>query len=719
METPTKIAPLGSKAEAAKPPVLPALREDLVIEKGGCFQDGAPSWVLHDPIRNRFFRIGEATVQILNVWASVSVPQLISIVARTSNRVVTETDVEEVAKFLFANSLTVEAPGSDYKVYLDQENAKKKHWLNQLVHTYMFFRVPLVRPQSFLDRAWFFVAHLFTKTALWFFLFLGVVSIYLVSRQWEVFTHTFLSFLTLEGFALYALSLVIVKILHELGHAFMAKKYGVPVPIIGAAFIFLFPILYTETSAAVRLKRKKHRLLIDCGGIIVELCIAILATLLWVFLPDGPMRSIAFTTATLSWLLSLFVNLNPFMRFDGYYILSDLLGVENLQERGFNLAKWRMRELLFKPVEEPPESVNPRLARVLIAHAWGTWIYRFFLFLTIALMVYHLFFKALGIILFVVEIVWLILLPIWREVNVWWANRATYRSRRTLVSGLALGAMALIFFMPWSTRIEVPAIVKSTEEQHLFPPLSAKLVEHHFQEGKFVKKGQQLAQFISPSLDAEIRLSTLRKRLLEVRLSRAGSNIIDLAGIEVLKRELQAEAEKLSGLQRKRDKLTLVAPFDGVLANVDTSLHPNQWVDETSALGILHEPTRMELSGYVSGSGFNRLQENATGRFIPDGFFDTAIGVELVAMAPTSSSTLIEEILADTEGGQIPVMAEQNTLKPVGVWFQLDLKVSEESPPENLSNIRRGLVILEGNRESYFARVWRQVASVLIRESGF
>jgi len=88
-------------------------------------------------------------------------------------------------------------------------------------------------------------------------------------------------------------------------------------------------------------------LAIGAAGMIVEIAIAILCTSLWHFLPDGAVRSSVFSIATATWVLTLLINLNPFMRFDGYFLLSDYLGVANLQQRAFSLARWRLRELLF------------------------------------------------------------------------------------------------------------------------------------------------------------------------------------------------------------------------------------------------------------------------------------------------------------------------------------------------------------------------------------
>lgn len=121
--------------------------------------------------------------------------------------------------------------------------------------------------------------------------------------------------------------------------------------------------------------------------------------------------------------MTLAINLNPFMRFDGYYLLSDWLEVENLQDRAFARGKWWLREKLFGLGDPPPEPFGEPLGKGLLVYAFGTWIYRFFLFLGIAVLVYAYFFKVLGIFLFLVEILWFIGLPIWRELQAWWKRK--------------------------------------------------------------------------------------------------------------------------------------------------------------------------------------------------------------------------------------------------------------------------------------------------------
>ena len=216
----------------------------------------------------------------------------------------------------------------------------------------------------------------------------------------------------------------------------------------GVAFLLLFPVLYTDVTDAWRLRKRRQRLLVDASGILAELTVAGLALFLWAFLPEGPTKSAAFFLATTSWVLSLAINLNPFMKFDGYYLASDISGVNNLQNRSFDLALWKMREILFGLGDPPPEHFPRRLARGLVIYAWATWIYRAILFIGIALLVYAWFFKLLGIILFLVEIAWFIVLPVKREVGIWWERRSEIMASRrglitTGIAGLVLLGLAV------------------------------------------------------------------------------------------------------------------------------------------------------------------------------------------------------------------------------------------------------------------------------------
>ena len=183
---------------------------------------------------------------------------------------------------------------------------------------------------------------------------------------------------------------------------------------------------------AWKLRSARARLAIASAGILTELTIAALATLGWALAEPGALRDAFFYLATTNWILSLTLNASPFMRFDGYFILSDLLDFPNLHERAGAQARTALRRGILGLDEPWPEHFPARQRRGLVAFAIGTWLYRLVLFAGIAVAVYLLFFKVLGIFLFLVEIAWFILLPVWRELRQWWASRAAVAMPRRL-----------------------------------------------------------------------------------------------------------------------------------------------------------------------------------------------------------------------------------------------------------------------------------------------
>ena len=399
--------------------IIPYLREDLEIIRGNSREDGAPSWLLYDAVRNKYFTLGLTAFKLIKNWTGGED------IKNFEKKIILEgldTTIEEIKNFigfLQQNNLIVQPAGQSVSYLLQQKNLQKKSWLLHLIHSYLFFKIPLFKPDIWLNRTLKNVKFLGSKKSRFIIYILGIVGLFLVTQQFENFTKTFLYFFTLQGLLLYFLTLVVVKCLHELGHAYIAKYYGCRVSAIGIAFLVFFPFLYTDTTDAWRLRNHKERLTINFAGVLTELHLAMIATFFWGILPEGGFKSVAFFVATTSWISSVAINVSPFMRFDGYYVFSDWLKAENLQPRSFALAKWQIREILFGFKHKAPEELNPSRRWTFITYAWATWLYRFFLFIGIALLVYHLAFKVLGIILFVIEIYWFIALPIIKEMKNW------------------------------------------------------------------------------------------------------------------------------------------------------------------------------------------------------------------------------------------------------------------------------------------------------------
>ncbi|MGH8652719.1 MAG: biotin/lipoyl-binding protein [Gammaproteobacteria bacterium] len=572
-------------AAAAHDLRLPVLREDLQLLEGPPDLDGSSTWTIFDPVRNRFFRIGWTAFQLLSRWSLGQVDRLVQAVCDTTTCQVTPWDVAALIKFLYANSLTKGSATGKFDAYLQQYQASRPHWAKWLVHNYLFVRIPILRPHRFLRASLPLVKPLFSRSACLIVLVLGAVGLYLVSRQWEAFLGSFLHFFTIEGAALYGVSLAAIKIFHELGHTYTATRFGCRVATMGIALLVLFPVLYTDTTDAWRLCSRRKRMLIGAAGMITELAIAAICTFLWSFLPEGSVRSAVFVIATTSWLMTLAVNLNPLMRFDGYYLLSDLLGVHNLQERSFALAKWKLRRLLSAIQAPPPERTPASLQTKLIVYAWATWIYRFFLFIGIALLVYHFFFKALGLVLFAVEIMWFIVLPILRELIFWWSMRSTaLKTRRFVVTATLVCILLALAFIPWSGRVSFPAILQSAQYATVYAPEPGRIVDVLVKRNQQVKAGDTLLTLDFPQLAEEMVRTAKKVKVHKLRFQRSASNPEDLANMHVALQQWTAESSRLAGLEKKRRKLSIRAPISGVITDVADALHRGRWINQKLAL---------------------------------------------------------------------------------------------------------------------------------------
>ncbi|MCK5520356.1 MAG: hypothetical protein KAI81_04525, partial [Candidatus Marinimicrobia bacterium] len=428
----------------------PVMRQDLSIFPDEADEEGAPQWVMHDPLCNRFFSIRQNEVELLPFINGDSIDNIIINARQILKRIFGKQEVEALFNFLRVNNLVV--GDAHQQAWYRRQRTAKPSVFARLARSYLFFRIPLWRPENFLEKTAPFVSVLTQKRIQVVIAILGFAGLFLVTRQFDRFLATFPYLFNLQGIFLFATSLMFVKILHELGHAYSAKFQGCKVPVIGVAILLGRPVLYTDTSDVWRLASRNARLEITAAGIKVEFAVAALALFAWNFTSDGILCTIFFLLATTTWITSVFINFNPFLRYDGYYLLSDLWRIPNLEQRAFAMAKWFIHNKILGLEGEPPEPFKIRL----VVFAFSAWIYRFLLFLGIALLVYHFFFKLLGIFLFVIEIAYFIVRPVYNEISSYYKLRDQLRWNRTLIRTLLICFFVLGFcFFPWSRTIHL------------------------------------------------------------------------------------------------------------------------------------------------------------------------------------------------------------------------------------------------------------------------
>ena len=698
--------------------VLPPLREDLQLIAGASATDGSPTWVLVDQVCGKYFHIGWAAYQMLSRWNGRSAEAVLSQIHAETTCRVTPNDIENLLRFLYGNHLMRDPPQGGYRAYVAQAEAAKPQWLRWLVHHYLFFQVPLVQPDRFLRVTLPYVEWIFARSTAWIIGFIGLIGIYLVSRQWDTFAATMLHFFTPSGFALYVLCLVIVKVFHEFGHAYTATRFGCRVPTMGVAMVVLVPMLYSDTSDAWKLPSRRQRAAIGAAGMVVECSLAAVALFAWNFLDDGVARSLAFIMATTSLALGLAINLNPFMRFDGYYVLSDILGIPNLHDRAFAFGQWQVRRILFGLDQPMPEPVSAARRRFLVWFAWAVWAYRFMLFLGIALIVYHFFFKLLGLILFAVEIGWFILLPIMRELKAWWRLRgAIQEERRVWMLAGALVALAAGLFVPWSDRINLPAVLESTPHATIYAPVPGRIVALEVNEGHQVKKGDRLVMLESPVLEKDVALTRKRIEIEQLKSRRQFVDQDELAKHQVTIEALKARLSQLEGLVQQQQTLSLVSPISGRITDRAEALHVGRWINKELPLAYVIDPVGEELHALAPETDVGSLRSGQSARFIPEGAERSSVKAQIVEIRDIDESSFTVPYLASLYGGEVPVRKDaSHRLRPETSVYRITLRLVEPAPRWNQAV--RGTVLVDGPRISVAQRAWEKGVRILIRESG-
>lgn len=700
---------------------LPRLREELALLPGPALADGQPSWTLHDPTRNQFFRIDWPTFEVLQRWHADDPVAMADDINNATTLQMEADDVAAVAQFLVQNQLVQLTDSASARQLADRLHKIRGSAVNWLLHHYLFFRIPLWRPDAWLGR-WQPVASMFyTRTFLWLTLGALLLGLTQVVRRWDVFAASLVDTFNWEGLLSYGVALFCVKVLHELGHAFTAKRLGCRVPTMGVAFLVMWPVAYTDTNDTWRLTNRYDRLRVASAGIVTELTIAGWATLAWALLPDGALRSVAFVLATTSWVATLAINASPFMRFDGYFILSDLLDWPNLHERSFAMARWKLRELLFALGDTPPEHLKPRHERALVAFAWGVWIYRLVLFLGIALLVYHFFFKVLGIVLFVVEIMWFVLLPIVRELKVWRQRWPQIRaSRRSRWGGLVLLAILLLAMVPWPGRVTASAMLRPVDVWPVYAPAGVRVDALPYREGDAVPKDAALLQLHVPDLQLRRQALLGREELMRWQAAASGLDAESQTRMQVNERALALARAELASLDAELLHYAPRAPYAGYLRDMDPDLQVGQWLPRREKIAVLvRSDSNWLVETWLDEDVVHRVSAGDTALFVAEGLRLSTLALKVVSVDRDASHVLPRAELAAHLGGHVLTREKGGQLVPERAVYRVTLEPQDGTSMAGNVLTVRGHVVIHAGWEAPAWRYVRQAVAVLLREFGF
>lgn len=698
-------------------PLLP-LREELSLLPGPVMADGQPSHVLHDPVRNLFFQIDWPTFEIMRRWHLGHAGAIAAAVKGQTTLQLDESEVDDVAIFFGENQLLQPPPGSAADMAARLAARRGSLWRRWL-HNYLFFRVPLLKPDAWLDRWAPRVAPLYSRTFLLLTLVALVWGCVEVYRQWDGFAATLVDTLSGSGFVSYGVALVFAKFLHELGHAFTAKRFGCRVPTMGVAFLVLWPVAYTDTNEVWKLTERRRRLAVAAAGVLTELAMAAWATLIWALLPDGAARSIAFLLATTTWVSTLVINLSPFMRFDGYFLLSDALGVPNLHARAFALARWDLRERLFGLGAAAPEAFTPARRRGLIVFAYATWCYRLVVFLGIAFLVYSFFIKAVGLLLFAVEVAWFVLLPAWREIQAWRALWPLIRQRaRTWRSAAIAAGLCMVMCLPLPSRPAASALLRPAQRFVVYAPPAAQIGALHVTEGQRVPAGALLLQLESPDLSSRLTAAQARVERWRWQAAASGLDEAQRAQWQSQQEQLAAAQAELAAIHSDAARYRPAAPFAGVVRDLSPELAPGLWVGEREALLRVVADDALTVVAYLDDDDVARIAVGDRAHFHADAPGGAVVALEVAGIDADASRTLAEPELATLSGGSVVVRERHGQLYPERPVYRVSFSVLDANAAAR-RHAWRGTVVVSGAWSVPGWRYVRHAAATLRREAGF
>lgn len=690
---------------------LPPLREDLALHPGPARGDGAPTWMIEDPLKGRYYRIGWLEFEVLNRWHLGDARRLAGQVAQETLLTPAVEEVLAVRDFFQQHGL-LHHPAQVERAArgeLPQPGLAK-----QALHHYLMFRIPLLNPERFLQVGLPLFQPLLGRTALAASALAGVVGLALVVQQWEVFSTTFVETLSLQGLLSYSLALVFAKVLHELGHAFTAKSLGLRVPRMGVALVLLFPMLYTDTGETWRLQRRRDRFAIAVAGMRIEMMLAAWCTLAWSFLPEGTLRSAVFYLGTTSWMVTLAINASPFMRFDGYYMMSDATGIPNLHEASAEQVRHALRRCMLGWADPAPTLDGEDAPAWLVWFGLATMVYRLFLFLGIAVAVYHLFFKALGIFLFAVEIWWFVLRPAVTELGVWWQGRSRISGGARLRLATLLAIPLAVLLTPWQSQIHAEGWIRAGHEYTVYPPRTA-LVDTLPVPGR-VEPGQALARLQVAELTLRDSRATARMDALDAVLQAGVGGEPTRESHRSTREQWMHQKLEQQGADAEARQLQLTAPFGGELIDAVRDLAPGMTVAPREVLGRVIDPSRWVAEVFVDEDQVKRARAGAAVKVYLHAVEGTVLEGQVLAVDSLPVEQLPADMLADKFGGRLLTINDSASLKPRRSLYRLHVTLSH-LPHERQA--RLAAFVIEGQRVSLADSLWRGAISALMLQATF
>lgn len=576
------------------------LREDIKIIPPG--RHGVYTMIF-DPVSEAYYKISPLAARIIaKLDRDYDLEEFHGKLKRLGLFISLE-ELNELVFFLAGNNLIAPEYGRYEQKRQQTARMKKVHWLLKLSSYYVFIKLPPWHPRKFFETISPYVSFLVSKPALWIYMIPAVLGYLLALRNFGEVRDSFWASLSWAGLVKYFLAIIVLKVIHESSHALAAMRFKCPVREIGVSIIFLYPRLFTNTTDSWKLPRRQ-RLLIDAAGLIGEIIFGGIAALCWCYMSPGAAKSTMFYIFAVSTMSTLLVNGNPLIRFDGYYILCDLLNIENLMQRSTEYVKQFWRCYFFRVVP-PPVEERPWLMGIFgIAAA----IYRILLYTSIILIVYNQFIQVK--VIAALMLYSLGLLPVIKEAKSIRAmsKRAGGKVNWTF-SLITLGIVTAILFLPLSWNVVLPGEIKADSSRLVTVAEPGYLTSKWHDVAFQCKKGDLIARLESPLADMQIdRIASILKEdavLVDLQQSERqtlGDSLLTLQKMDG-NRKLQKEMLRRKSLREIR------ADVDGIFVPRLFNLSCGSYMPNGLVIGEIVSDRKV-IFAYATEQEVKQLKKN-------------------------------------------------------------------------------------------------------------
>jgi len=605
------------------------------------------------------------------------------------------------------------APDVDELLRRHLKQEKGKWWRN--LRNPMSVRLPLIDPDRFLKRTEAAYAWMFGGWGLLLWLALVLAAGVAAASHWRELTENIADRMLAPGNLLGLLVIFpFVKIVHEFGHACAVRARGGEVHEMGVMLLVFLPVPYVDASASSAFRSKWQRFQVGGAGMMAELALASVAMFVWLAVEPGIIRAACFNVMLIAGISTVLFNGNPLLRYDGYYMLSDLLEIPNLGQRANRHLGYLVQRYAFGLRELQPPEATPGEKTWFVFYSITSFVYRQFITFAIVLFIASQYF-VIGVVLALWAATSSLLLPAGKAILHVASGRALrrHRARAWVVTGAATTLVLLLFALPFPVWTRTEGVLWVPEQSVLRAGTEGFVARIAAKPGAEVRAGDTLFQLADPLLEPQERVLVARLEELDSRLR--DQQVQDRVQAQIVEQEIDVTRRELTRVRERLQGLAVVAPAAGRFVVADPGDLPDRFVRQGTQLGFVAPADRRLVRVVVLQDDVDRVRSQTRGievrlaESVPE-----VLPAAVLREVPAASGELPSLALSERGGGSIVLdpreSGQPRALNPV---FHFELSLPPGRGALHIGG--RVHVLFHHGAEPLGQQVWRAMRRLFLR----